>query len=735
MNRFAGDDDPVRVLHVDDDPGLAETAAAFVEEVNGCIEVETATSADEALARLATDPVDCVVSDYDMPGGTGLDLLAAVRESHPDLPFVLFTGKGSEEVASEAISAGVTDYLQKGFGTEQYDLLAHRITNAVMAARAAARAEHRRHRLGQILKTVPGCVTQLDADGRFTYANRRAREVLGLERSAVTERTYDDPRWHIRDLAGDVIPDEELPFRRILDSGQPVSGFQHTIEWPDGTRKVLVVNGAPLFDDRGAVESVVFSLTDVTDRHERERTLTETRRNLQLVLEATGTGVWEWDLETDAVRWTGTLERVMGLEPGSFEGTFVSFTDLVVPDDRPTVRTELERAIETDGTYEAEFRMRHADGDVRWVAARGQLVADDGEGERMVGVHQDVTHRRQLQSELAAALERYQLLVENVPQGGVFLYDEDLTCVLAGGAGLADVGLDPDDVVGASPSERYPDAIATEIESALRDAFEGRTSEFEQSYRERQYRVWTLPVEGPDGAVDQVMAVSREVTDQKRRERELREQKTRLEEFAGVVSHDLRTPLGTATARLALAREECDSDHLAALETALTRMERIVEEVLSLARAGRDLGTVERVDLRHTVEAAWELTADGCKDAELVMTDEGEASVGTVRADPNRLRHLLENLLRNAIDHGGEDVTVTVYLCEDGFLVDDDGPGLPRDEHADVFTAGYSTAGGAGFGLHIAQQVAVAHGWEMSLHDSPSGGVRVSVRGVERVDD
>ncbi|WP_372911008.1 PAS domain S-box protein, partial [Salinigranum sp.] len=725
MNRLAGDEDPIRVLHVDDDAGFAETAAAFVEEVNGRIEVETATSADEAVARLATAPVDCVVSDYDMPGGTGLDLLAAVRESYPDLPFVLFTGKGSEEVASEAISAGVTDYLQKSFGTDQYDLLAHRITNAVTAARASARAEHRRHRLEQILKTVPGCVTQLDVDGRFTYANRRAREVLGLERSAVTARTYDDPRWHIRDCAGDPIPDEELPFRRILDSGQPVSGFQHTIEWPDGTRKVLVVNGAPLFDDRGTVESVVFSLTDVTDRCERERTLTETRRNLQLVLEATGTGVWEWDLETDAVRWTETLERVMGLTPGSFGGTFEAFTDLILPVDLPAVRSELERAVETDGTYEAEFRMRHADGDVRWVAARGKLVDDDGESVRMVGVHQDVTHRRRLQSELAAALERYRHLVENIPQDGVFLYDEDLTCVLAGGSGLDDVGLDPADVVGASPSERFPEPIAAEIEAALGDACEGRTSEFEQSYRDREYRVWTLPVEGPDGSVDRVMAVSREITDQKRRERELREQKARLAEFAGVVSHDLRTPLGTATARLALAREELDSDHLVALDTVLTRMERIVEDVLSLARAGRALGRVERVDLRHTVEAAWELTADGCEDAELVVTDEGPESVGTVRADPSRLRHLLENVLRNAIDHGGEDVTVTVHLREDGFVVDDDGPGVPHDERAEAFTAGYSTAGGAGFGLHIVQQVAAAHGWDVSLCDSPSGGTRV----------
>ena len=116
---------------MDDDPGFSDLAAELLEREDEELAVETATSASEGLDRLADGGFDCVVTGYDMPGRDGIEFLEAVREEHPELPFVLFTGKGSEAVASETISAGVTDYLQKEAGTEQYAVLATRIRNVV----------------------------------------------------------------------------------------------------------------------------------------------------------------------------------------------------------------------------------------------------------------------------------------------------------------------------------------------------------------------------------------------------------------------------------------------------------------------------------------------------------------------------------------------------------------------------------------------------------------------------
>lgn len=131
---------PIRVLHVDDEPGLAEMVASFLERHNDRFDVHPETSPEDGLAVLASNDIDCVVSDYEMPGKTGLEFLEDIRENHPTRPFILYTGKGSEEIASRAMSNDVTDYMQKESCTDHYEVLANAIENAVSQCRAEQRA-------------------------------------------------------------------------------------------------------------------------------------------------------------------------------------------------------------------------------------------------------------------------------------------------------------------------------------------------------------------------------------------------------------------------------------------------------------------------------------------------------------------------------------------------------------------------------------------------------------------
>ena len=133
--------DQIRVLHVEDELDLAEIVMTYLERGSERLAVETATSAQEGLSKLRDGGYDCIVSDYDMPGQNGIEFLKTVREGHPDLPFIMYTGKGNERIASEAISAGVTDYFQKRTGTEQFTILGNRIENAVQEYRADRAAE------------------------------------------------------------------------------------------------------------------------------------------------------------------------------------------------------------------------------------------------------------------------------------------------------------------------------------------------------------------------------------------------------------------------------------------------------------------------------------------------------------------------------------------------------------------------------------------------------------------
>lgn len=130
-------DEPIRVLHVDDEPEFSRVTAEFLESASDNLTVHTESSVVAGLDRLERTEIDCVVSDFEMPEMDGLEFLEAARDRDPDIPFILMTGKESDEIAPKAIDAGVTDYLQKEVGTTQYTLLANRIENTVEQHRVA----------------------------------------------------------------------------------------------------------------------------------------------------------------------------------------------------------------------------------------------------------------------------------------------------------------------------------------------------------------------------------------------------------------------------------------------------------------------------------------------------------------------------------------------------------------------------------------------------------------------
>ncbi|QZP38072.1 sensor histidine kinase [Halobaculum magnesiiphilum] len=212
-------------------------------------------------------------------------------------------------------------------------------------------------------------------------------------------------------------------------------------------------------------------------------------------------------------------------------------------------------------------------------------------------------------------------------------------------------------------------------------------------------------------------------------EEDLRRQNDRLEEFATIVSHDLRNPLAVAKGQTELAAESVDDERLEKAARAHERMERIISDVLTMARTGSVVEETEPVDLSTAAPEAWSTV-----DTAAATLDASDAP--SVRADRSRLVQLLENLFRNAVEHGGDDVHVTVGRIDDpdrsGFYVADDGPGIPEGDREAVFDHGYTThEEGTGFGLSIVRGIATAHGWTASATASGAGGARFEFLDVE----
>ncbi|MDS0259902.1 ATP-binding protein [Haloarcula sp. S1CR25-12] len=235
------------------------------------------------------------------------------------------------------------------------------------------------------------------------------------------------------------------------------------------------------------------------------------------------------------------------------------------------------------------------------------------------------------------------------------------------------------------------------------------------------FDVRTTAIPDRYGVVRGHAVVLRDITEQEERKRALETQNERLEEFTGVVSHDLRNPLQVIDSRIELARQTGDLSHLDDASEATQRMETLLDDLLDLAREGRVLDETNEVALADCVADAWASIA--APDAALtVETDR------TLVADASRLQQVFENLFRNALDHGGTGVTITVTDTEDGFAIADDGPGIPEAERDTVFDLGMTTdADGTGFGLAIVERVVDAHGWSISVAESHAGGARFEV--------
>ncbi|MFB6232732.1 MAG: PAS domain S-box protein [Haloarculaceae archaeon] len=632
---------PIQVLHVDD-PEVTRSTRAFLEDGDRRFAVETARSASDALDRLdstASEPVvDCVVSGYDIGAVDGLELLERVRERHSDLPFVLFTGERSEEVASEAISRDVDAYLEKRLETQQYVLLQNRVERAVEGYRARDRVE-RLHQASRVFMRARSrkavCEKAVDAIGG----------ILGFPLSGVWLLDEDGPALR---------PVAVSESARDLFQSIPVYTPGNSLSWQ-------------------AYESGEAVFYRAIDEHP-EAYDPDTPVQSELILPLGGHGVI--NVGSTREREISDIDR--------------SLADLLAAN----VEAALDRAAREEAQVRSERRFR-----TLFDQSVDALFLHTGDGE-VVEVN-------------------------------------DRACDL--------LGFDRNALVGQSIWDIEEDESRAELRTLWEEMGPDDVREIETVYERVDGSA--VPVEVRVGRIDapgdaEFFAAARDVSRQRERERELQRQNERLEEFAGVVSHDLRNPLHVAQGRLNVAMKECDSDHLEVVADAHERMERLIDDLLTLAREGDTVAEPSAVSVGTVAEDSWESVRTG--DASLVV-DSGR----TIAADPERLRRLFENLFRNSVEHGspggrteaddaGEPdesgVTVTVGDTADGFFVGDDGSGIPPEKRDRVFESTYTTSEeGTGFGLSIVQQIAQAHGWEVTLRSGTDGGARFEFSGVDEV--
>jgi len=448
------------------------------------------------------------------------------------------------------------------------------------------------------------------------------------------------------------------------------------------------------------------------------RTLVEEVNDLATVVDTDGTITYV----------SPAVTRILGYEPDELVGH--EGYEFVHPDDRERNARAVETVLSNPSESETvEVRFRHADGSWCWIEATMRNRLDDDVIDGILLSSRDITERKEYEVEARGLAEEYEALLNNVDDA-IFLVDveERDDSVTFEFERLSpsyerQTGITTEEVRGRTPRDVFGEEQGAGLEANYHrcvNAGEPISYQEELWVREDAW-IWETkiaPVVNGD-EITRLVGITRNVTERVERERQLRRQNERLDEFASVISHDLRNPLNVAQGRATLLAQQVESEHLDPLLRAHDRMEAIVEDTLTLARQGETIRETEPVSLTDLAGKCW-ATVDA-DDATIEIVDGT-----TVEGDPDRLRHVFENLFRNAVEHGGPDVTVRVGShSEQGIYVEDDGPGIPADEREEVFEPGYSSArDGTGFGLSIVKRIVQAHGWELSLTDGTAGGAR-----------
>ena len=553
-----------------------------------------------------------------------------------------------------------------------------------------------------------------------------------------------------REVFGDEAGAElEANYTRCVEQGAPVS-YREELGIGDDAR-IWETSLAPVVVD-GETVRIVGIARNVTEQVERERELEATNQRLESLIEATPLTVMEIDTDGNVVRWNDEAENMFGW---SREEVLGEFNPMVPDEQQEEFASHRQRALSGERIRAKEIRRETKDGDeLDLLLSAAPITGPDGEVTSILAILEDITEQKELEARLRSLQETAQQLsgAESSEEIGAIAVDaaaEILGLEITGiweynrrEDALVPIAETPTarDLFGESPRFTPGDGLAWDaFESGETQVYDDVRAEGQPHNPNTEIRSEIFVPLGEYGLMS-TGSVSTQVfseTDvdlfrilgstvkaalaRASREEELRRQNERLDRFASVVAHDLRNPLSVAMGFLEIAEETGNPEHFEKVESAHDRIERLIEDLLTLARGETTIEDAEEINIEDITTEAWGYVDTA--EATLTVAD----GVPEVTGDAGRLTQLFENLFRNAVEHGGADVTVTVGGLDgdDGFYVEDTGSGIPQEKQDDMFEHGVtSSEGGTGFGLSIVADIAKAHGWTVSVTDGSNGGAR-----------
>jgi PAS domain S-box-containing protein len=724
------------VLYVDDEAALLEVTKIFLER-SGTMSVDTAVSAADAIPMLKGRQYDAIIADYQMPDIDGIAFLKYIRSNYGDLPFILFTGKGREEVVIEALNNGASFYLQKGGEPRsQFAELEHKVRLAIEGRRNADELHESQQRMADIINFLPDATFAIDLAGNVIAWNKAMEEITGIQKEDILgtgDYSYAIPIYGMkRPLLINLVLHENreveqcYPYITRQDNKLISELFAPCIYGGKGAYIWFIASR--LYDTKGRVIGAIESIRDITDRKKMETALEESEQRYRNVVEVQTEFISRFLPDGTHIFVNEAYCRYFNKRREDIIGK--KFIPEIPEKDKRIVRDHFASLTCDNPVAAVSHRIIMPDGQVRWQRWFDRAIFDEnGTLVEYQSVGRDITDSKLAEQALQESEERYRSFVQNF-HGIAFRSTMDFVPLFFHGEVEQITGYTEQEFLSGSP--RWDQIIHPDDQVRLKKSFLDITSIAGYS-TVREYRIvrrdgavrWLREqvqnICDPDGRPYAIQGALYDITEQKQGEEAIQLANKKLTLLSGVTRHDILNKISALLLYQELMMNMISDSVLVSYVRKQIDTARLIQDQIAITKDYENIGvkSPQWQDVRQVVRKA------------MSGLDTGEISIDCdtdgleILADP-MLERVFYNLFDNSLRHGKTTTRITVWFFEQSegltLRIRDDGAGIPVDKKERIFEKGYGE--NTGLGLFLVREILSITGISIAETGEPGTGAQ-----------
>jgi PAS domain S-box-containing protein len=727
----------LRILLVDDDTCFLDVAKQILATEHN-FDVQTATSVDQALKAQEIQPFDVIVSDYEMPLKNGLAFLRELRSKRSEIPFVMFTGRGREEVAVTALNLGADRYVNKHGSPEAvFAELSDAILKTVERKQSKKLLKESEEKYRTLVEeSLQGILVAQGMPPRAVFANESfaktlgysVDEILSLAPQQIPGLVYSEDRKifferYEQRLMGKQ-RDSTFDFRALRKDG--------TILWLKGSSNSILYNGKP------AVQAMFLNI-------DNDKKVSENMRKNEARYRELANSLPEMVFETDA---TGRITfynrpgcEITGYTPEDLEKG-INIIAVIAPEDRERAKANVQKVMAGQPNGPNEYNLLKKDGEILPVLTKTTPFILENGSMGLRGILVDITGRKQAEERLMRSEERLNAIILNAPIGVAtsdfneyFLTANPAFCRILG---YSEAELQKLTFKDVTLEEDLPTSL-----SNLQKLCSGQVSYFNQEKRHIRKdgtiidgKITVSAVRDKEQKPMLFIAELEDITQRKTAERTIVENQKRLEIMneklrvvGGLTRHDVRNKICAISANSYIMKKRISNApelfrYIQSIEQSCKEIEKLFEFVRTYEQLGVDALTY--VNLQRAFNDAVKFFSD--QELPSIANNCG----GLMVLADSSLTQLFYNLIGNSLKHGKKvtSITITSEKGNNGaltILYEDNGIGIPPENKAQLFTMGFSTGGSTGYGLYLIKKMVEVYGWRIHEKGESGKGARFMI--------